>query len=127
MLHIYLPTEHGTYMRMDSKQIRKIRLKQLVAREKDAGGSQASLAKRVDTDPAYLSQILGKEGRDVGDDLARRLETACSLPYGWMDSLGDSGLEITSEAMELALLIDDLPEAQRAALKATAEAFRKAK
>lgn len=126
-MHIYLRTDYGTHVRMDSKQIRKIRLKQLIAREKADGGSQASLARKVETDPAYLSQILGKEERDVGDDLARRLETACDLPHGWMDSFGEGGSEVSSEAMELALLIDDLPEAQRAALKATAEAFRKAK
>lgn len=126
-MHIYLPTGYGTYKRMDSKQIRKIRLKQLIAREKGAGGSQASLARKVETDPAYLSQILGKEERDVGDDLARRLETACGLPRGWMDTFGEWGKEVTSEAMELALLIDDLPEAQKSALKATVEAFKKVK
>lgn len=127
MVHIYLRTEYGTYVRMDSKQIRKIRLRQIIAREKSKGRPQVWVAEKVGTNPAYLSQILGKEEREVGDELARKIEKAFKLRHGWMDSLGDDGTEVPSSVMELALLIDGLPEPQKSALKATAEAFKKAK
>lgn len=112
---------------MDSKQIRKIRLRQLIAREKAKGKPQVWVAEKIGTNPAYLSQILGKEEREVGDELARRIEKAFKLRHGWMDSLGSDGSEVTTEVMEMALLIDSLPEPQRAAIRATLEAFRKAK
>jgi transcriptional regulator with XRE-family HTH domain len=127
VLHIYMATGCGTFRLMDSKQIRRIRLKQIIAREKSAGGSQASLARKIGTDPAYLSQILGKEERDVGDDLARRVENAYKLSHGWMDSLGNDGLEVTSEAMEMALIISDLPDNEKEVIRATLEAFRRSK
>ena len=112
---------------MDSKQIRKIRLRQLIAREKAKGKPQVWVAEKVGTNPAYLSQILGKEEREVGDELARKIEKAFKLRHGWMDSLGNEGSEVSSEVMQLALMIDSLPEAQREAIKATLEAFKHAK
>ena len=127
MLHIYMRTENGTYRRMDSKQIRKIRLRQLIAREKAKGKPQVWVAEKVGTNQAYLSQILGKEEREVGDELARKIEKAFKLRHGWMDSLGNEGSEVSSEVMQLALMIDSLPEAQREAIKATLEAFKHAK
>lgn len=49
---------------MNVKQIRKLNLGALVAREKTA----AALAEKVGTDAAYLSHILGKKGKaQVGD------------------------------------------------------------
>lgn len=46
----------------------------------------AELARRVDTDPAYLWQcISGWQNRGVGHALARRIELALGKPHGWMD------------------------------------------
>ncbi|MCG9076220.1 hypothetical protein [Laribacter hongkongensis] len=71
-------------MEFDIKTIRKMNLQALV-REL---GSAAELARRTDTPPAYLSQILGNAGKkNVGDNLARRAEAACGKPRNWMDML----------------------------------------
>jgi len=46
----------------------------------------AEIAKRANTDPAYLSQILStKNPRNMGDDVARHIEEGCGKPVGWMD------------------------------------------
>jgi hypothetical protein len=51
----------------------------------------AEVAKRSATDPSYLSQVrrksLSRHGKErgIGDDLARRLESGCQKPVGWMD------------------------------------------
>lgn len=72
---------------MDVKEIRRRNLEVLV-RE---AGTAAALAAKAETSPAYLSQIStgspGKSGkaRNVGDDLARKLESAMGKPRGWMD------------------------------------------
>jgi len=56
-------------------------------------GSAARLADLASTSPAYLSQIKNrvadsKSGtpKAMGDELARRIESAIHLPLGWMDS-----------------------------------------
>ncbi|WP_071363535.1 S24 family peptidase [Massilia timonae] len=56
-------------------------------------GSAARLADLAATSPAYLSQIKNrvadsKSGtpKAMGDELARRIETAIHVPLGWMDS-----------------------------------------
>src|SRR5690606_8111072 len=67
---------------MDVKQIRKANLYLL----KKEVRSWAEVARRAGTDPAYISQIVSKKAvREVGDDLARKLETGFSKPHGWMD------------------------------------------
>lgn len=71
---------------MDAKQIRKQNLEILIART----GKAATFAEKVGTAAAYISQILSdKTKAHVGDDLARRIETACDLPHGWMDERHD--------------------------------------
>jgi phage repressor protein C with HTH and peptisase S24 domain len=56
-------------------------------------GTQAKLAGRIGTAPAYLSQIKNKTPdsksgtpKAMGDDMARRIEEALNLPTGWMDT-----------------------------------------
>jgi SOS-response transcriptional repressor LexA len=56
-------------------------------------GSAAKLAELAKTSPAYLSQIKNrtpdsKTGtpKTMGDDMARRIEAAIGMPYGWMDT-----------------------------------------
>ncbi|GAB3255087.1 hypothetical protein GCM10027296_23820 [Chitinimonas naiadis] len=68
---------------MDSKQIRRHNLRQLIS---EAGG-QAALARRAETAPAYISQIISpKTNKEIGDSLARRLEQAFGKHRGWMDT-----------------------------------------
>lgn len=52
----------------------------------DKKGAKAAFARKVGTDPAYISQILStKTKADIGNELARAIEEAHKLPYGWMD------------------------------------------
>lgn len=71
---------------MDISEIRKENLLSLLDRYK----TQTEFADLVHTDPAYISQLkkgVKKTGERVtmGDTLARNIETALNLPYGWMD------------------------------------------
>lgn len=67
---------------MDIKQIRKTNLYLL----KEEAKSWAEIARRAGTDPAYISQIVSKKAvREIGDDLARKLEAGFYKPHGWMD------------------------------------------
>ena len=74
--------------------IKKIRLENLLSILAKPGIKQASLAEACDTSASVISQI--KTGhRGIGDDLARRIEEAQKLPYGWMDSrhLDETGFD----------------------------------
>lgn len=71
---------------MDISEIRKENLLSLLGRYK----KQKEFADLVHTDPAYISQLkkgVKKTGERItmGDTLARSIETALNLPYGWMD------------------------------------------
>lgn len=71
---------------MDIAEIRKTNLMSLLEQYK----TQAEFAHLVGTDPAYISQLKkgGKKTGEritMGDALARNIETALNLPYGWMD------------------------------------------
>ncbi len=82
---------------MDAKQIRKANLATLIFRE----GKAAAVAEKVGTAAAYLSQILSaKTKAQVGDDLARRIETAYGLPRGWMDVIHEEGTESVERKIE---------------------------
>lgn len=71
---------------MDIAEIRKENMLSLL----DNYRTQAEFADLVGTEPAYISQLkkgIKKTGERVtmGDTLARSIETALNLPYGWMD------------------------------------------
>jgi len=70
---------------MDYKQNRRDNL--LIVRDRQ-GGTWAALAEKTETAAAYLSQIANNR-RDMGDSLARRIETVADLPSGWMDQCHD--------------------------------------
>lgn len=79
---ISLDTKFESNGGMDAKQIRRANLAALIAKE----GKAAAVAEKVGTAAAYLSQILSEKTKaQVGDDLARRIESAYGLPHGWMD------------------------------------------
>ncbi|MCG8998137.1 S24 family peptidase [Laribacter hongkongensis] len=68
-----------------------INLQSLVAEKKTI----AAVSKAANTSPSYISQILTRapsrtgKPRDVGSELARKLEDGCGKPTGWMDALHD--------------------------------------
>ncbi len=67
---------------MDIKTIRKMNVR-LLEREI---GSLSGLARIAGTTQSYLSQCVGAGAfRNVGDEMARRLEHAMKKPHGWMD------------------------------------------
>jgi phage repressor protein C with HTH and peptisase S24 domain len=86
-------------MTLTINEIRKLNLQILIA---EIGGKKSKLATMADTDPAYISQILstkGKKPRNMGDDLARKLEIACKKPRGWMDTFHQPSEYIKGEVM----------------------------
>lgn len=69
---------------MDIHQIRLTNLQQAIKK----AGSQARLADMVGIKSAYISQIKNsKHPTNMGNDVARRIESALGLPHGWMDVL----------------------------------------
>lgn len=74
--------------------ISSIRLNNLLTLKKRYR-TQAELAEAVNTDPAYISQILGRKkrgtegARNIGNDFARKIEDRLNLPYGWRDQTHD--------------------------------------
>jgi len=68
---------------MDSKTIRKNNLLLLIKH----ANSSAEVARRADTSPAVISQIISNKAvRNVGDTLARKIEKGFNLQHGWMDT-----------------------------------------
>ncbi|KQB54799.1 repressor [Pseudomonas endophytica] len=77
---------------MDIYAIRKQQLISLIGNQK-----KGACAERWGMAPAHLSQILSdKTAKNLGDDVARRIEAVEGLPRGWFDSLphGDSSTYI---------------------------------
>lgn len=68
---------------MDIYQIRKANLIQLIGSQR-----KGACATRWGMAPAHLSQILSdKTEKNLGDDVARRIEQVEGLERGWMDSV----------------------------------------
>jgi phage repressor protein C with HTH and peptisase S24 domain len=68
---------------MDIYEIRKLNLIKLIGKQK-----KASCAERWGMSPAHLSQILSnKTAKNLGDDVARRIEEVEGLPWAWFDSI----------------------------------------
>nr|WP_318382705.1 LexA family transcriptional regulator [uncultured Enterobacter sp.] len=88
-LHIYQIAKNGENVGMENKEIRKVNLEALFEQKRvEEGLTKAQFAELADMSPAMLSQLIGENpNRNVGDRLARKIETALSLPVGWMDSL----------------------------------------
>ena len=104
--------------------IQQIRYHNLILLLAEAGGNQAELARRGETSASYINQILKgvktKSGaaRNIGDEVARKLEKGFNRHRGWMDeshstkprSIGESsrlyidGKPLSSAETELILL-----------------------
>lgn len=73
----------GILARMDIYAIRKQQLISLIGNQR-----KGACAERWGMAPAHLSQILSdKTAKNLGDDVARRIETIEGLPRGWFDSV----------------------------------------
>ncbi|MBZ7547909.1 LexA family transcriptional repressor [Klebsiella oxytoca] len=88
-LHIYHFAISSKNEGMENKEIRKANLEALYEqRHTDSGMTKAQFAELIETSPAAFSQLLGvNPNRNIGDKLARKIETALNLPFGWMDVL----------------------------------------
>jgi len=73
----------GILRGMDIYEIRKHNLVRLIGSQR-----KGSCAERWGMAPAHLSQILSdKTAKNLGDDVARRIEGIEGLPRGWFDSI----------------------------------------
>ncbi|HEI8866369.1 helix-turn-helix transcriptional regulator [Serratia sp. AKBS12] len=71
---------------MEIKEIRRNNLRDLMARYARNGINQHEFSRLVESSAPTLSQITGdKSCRNLGDNLARRIEARLSLPTGWLD------------------------------------------
>ncbi|MFP3922352.1 helix-turn-helix transcriptional regulator [Pseudomonas sp. W5-36] len=96
---------------MDIYSIRKQQLISLIGNQK-----KGACAERWGMAPAHLSQILSdKTAKNLGDDVARRIETVEGLPRGWFDSLGatDKGVMPATAASQSS---EDAPKSTAADL-----------
>jgi transcriptional regulator with XRE-family HTH domain len=90
---------------MENKEIRRGNLLLLVGETPTK--TLRELAERCGVSVAYLSQVKSpKIQRDMGDDVARRLERGMKKPTGWMDipQAGKSRPKIDYTAQEQELL-----------------------
>ena len=96
----------GILARMDIYAIRKQKLISLIGTQR-----KGACAERWGMAPAHLSQILSdKTAKNLGDDVARRIEAIEKLPRGWFDSISQ-GESIESVDGRFS---DEQPDAQSA-------------
>ena len=98
-------------MKFTIADIRKNNLEKLI---KESGLNKGKFAEKIDTSPAYISQILSeKTQRDMGNDLARKIESLLAKDHGWMDVLhGTPSLQPSASDIKLGgfdLWDDDTP------------------
>lgn len=95
----------GILRAMDIYEIRKHNLVKLIGSQR-----KGSCAERWGMAPAHLSQILSdKTAKNLGDDVARRIEEVEGLPRGWFDSIPSGGEEQSpAEAADSKLSAADL-------------------
>lgn len=61
-----------------------------------------NLCRTLDKDPKFISQLIGKNPtRNIGDTLAREIESLLDLDKGWMDNIHE---DLPQEAMRVARL-----------------------
>ncbi|GEM_PF-59128 len=77
---------------MDINDIRRINLLALLK-----GRTKRACAEIWGTSPSYISQVLSdKTPRQLGDEMARRIELAELLPRGWFDQIHGSDSNLAS-------------------------------
>ena len=91
--------KNGILARMDIYAIRKRQLITLIGDQK-----KGACAERWGMAPAHLSQILSdKTAKNLGDDVARRIEVVEKLPRGWFDSLQTADEPVTPAPKEVSM------------------------
>jgi len=76
---------------METKEIRRINLRNLMDTHVLSGKTKADFADRLDMPASQLSQITSANpARNIGDLIARRIEEALGLARGWLDVPHDS-------------------------------------
>lgn len=68
---------------MDNQEIRHENLMFAYRASKDAGAKDQDFAGRIDVSPSMLTQL--KNGKTIGDELARKIEANLKKQRGWMD------------------------------------------
>lgn len=105
--------------KVDREKRRAARVARLRVLVRDAG-SQKDLAKALDVEPNYISQLLS--GRKAfGEDIARSMEGKLKKPARWMDGEGVPEASRPTEwpfSFDRALW-DRLPMAQKTEIEAT--------
>jgi len=88
-LNIYHADKSCENLKMENKEIRKVNLSKLLNEHlQQTDATKAGFAEQCGLNPAQLSQVLGNEAfRNIGDRLARRIESSLKLPTGWLDSI----------------------------------------
>jgi len=77
-------------MNMDKNETRRGNL--WLLRQTLGKGAVNEIAEKADTNPSYLSTIFNGQ-RELGDELAERIETAFNKPKGWLDISPDVGIK----------------------------------
>ncbi|HHS9775864.1 TPA: S24 family peptidase [Raoultella ornithinolytica] len=85
-MRIYRLAKTWDDLSMDIKDIRRNNLRHQQNLAIRSGISKADFAERVGTSASTLSQILGEKAvRNLGDELARKIEQKLGLLHGWLD------------------------------------------
>lgn len=85
-MHIYRRAKKWDYLGMDIKDIRRKNLRYQQNLAIKQGLSKADFADRVGSSASTISQILGVNAvRNLGDELARKVEEQLGLAHGWLD------------------------------------------
>lgn len=92
--------------------MRKARRARLLELLNEFGGPKA-LAKKVGTVETHLTAVI-KGRREIGDELANKLEAGCGKPLGWMD---DDGRGWPFEQVSPEIYRDRLSERQKGAVE----------
>ncbi|HHR6166578.1 TPA: LexA family transcriptional regulator [Providencia alcalifaciens] len=73
---------------MENKDIRRANLRALMNEYISSGHTKAQFADKLDMPASQLSQITSDRAvRNIGDAIARKIETLLSLPTGWLDRI----------------------------------------
>jgi len=81
---------------MDIFEIRKANLIRLIGSRR-----KGACAEKWEMAPAHLSQVLSnKTAKNLGEDVARRIEQKEGLPHGWLDTL-----QVETDAKKIAAAV----------------------
>lgn len=113
------PTYDDVMAETDRGARRTVRVARLRVLIREAG-RQKDLAKALDVEPNYISQLISGK-KSFGEDVARSIEAKLKKPVGWLD--GQGSIE-ASRPMEWPFsfdrsLWDRLPFTQKAELEAS--------